>query len=202
MRSSSWRSRGFTLIEAMIAVTLLGLGGYQGYMLIQTSTQYSGREVSAVALQQDAQLVLDRIAYAILSADRENLEPEKDSPLHSSSLNYRTALGIENGNMIWGPSVSIGLEAGTQAVWRENPHSKEERKLVWSKAVRELLQGETLNGIDDNGNGFVDEKGMSFSIEGNKVTAMVCLERRTRDGRIVTETLSTTVCCRNLGGSR
>lgn len=191
---------GFTLLELTIGASLLALVAYQTWSVMRSASRYSRDEVSSITVQRDAEMVLDRIAYSILSANREFLSPEKDSPLHSSEIRYQGVLGIQNGNVIWGDPEDIGLERGNQVVWRQNPATEAERRVVWCKSVREFLEREVLNGKDDNGNGLVDERGLSFAIEGNKVTVVVCLERRTRDGQSLTETVSTTVTCRNLGG--
>jgi hypothetical protein len=67
---------------------------------------------------------------------------------------------------------------------------------VWSTAVAALLEGELANGLDDNGNGLIDEPGLAFTVDGNDVTVLLTLEREVRGGRSIARTFTSTVRCR------
>ena len=74
--------------------------------------------------------------------------------------------------------------------------------MVWSNLVRPFLEGELQNGIDDNGNGLIDEKGLSFVVWKNSVTIRLTLGRQVEGGDWINETVVTTVTCRNTGGTK
>jgi len=80
--------------------------------------------------------------------------------------------------------------------WFQDPGEADERSVVWCDAVRDLLEGELPNGIDDNGNGLIDESGLTFEIEGNTITIRLTLEKQMPNGRPVKSTVTTTVTCR------
>ena len=51
------------------------------------------------------------------------------------------------------------------------------------------LEGEIGgNNLDDNGNGLVDERGLSFVLEGGRLTVRVTVEKKERDGSVRKET--------------
>jgi len=64
--------------------------------------------------------------------------------------------------------------------------------------VRELLHGETANMADDNGNGLIDEGGLSFALVGNgTVTIRLTLVARDPHGLLVARTVESSVHMRN-----
>ena len=63
--------------------------------------------------------------------------------------------------------------------------------------MSELLEGELPNGIDDNGNGLIDEPGFSIDFEGRAVNVRLSLERRGATGRNILRTAETRVRLRN-----
>ena len=82
-------------------------------------------------------------------------------------------------------------------LWRKNPDTPEELRVAWCNVVRPFLEGELMNGEDDNGNGVIDEKGLSFVVQQNAVNIRLSLERPTRGGESITQTVETMVTIRN-----
>lgn len=190
--------RGFTLIEALIAASLLGIVVVKITMVLNSATQSHNRESSAMVLEDQAHRVLDQIAYAIMGAERDELVPDPLQPLYSTELNYSVSLGVEAGEVVFNDPERIGLgNVLSQLVWAENPGVAEERRVVWTNLVSPFLEGEIPNGVDDNGNGLVDESGLTFSLEGNAVTIRLSLARPQSDGTLLEETVETLVTCRN-----
>ena len=68
---------------------------------------------------------------------------------------------------------------------------------MWCKVVRPFLEGEQMNGVDDNGNGLIDEKGLVFTLDGSRVTVRLTLERKSETGELITRTVETMITCRN-----
>jgi prepilin-type N-terminal cleavage/methylation domain-containing protein len=189
---------GFSLIEILIAVSLLGLIVFKAVTVARTSNEYVSQESSSLVLEDRARLVLDRLALVIMSCDRQTLEPILN-PGHSSEVNYQLRLGIENGDVLWGPPerITLGGAGNSQILWFESPALPGERRAVWSSDVLALLEGEEVNGVDDNGNGLIDEEGLCFAVRGNRVTIRISLGRTSADGANTTKTVETTVTVRN-----
>ncbi len=192
------RSSGFTLIEIAIVIALGAVLVVKASFILREASTAAKRGSSAMVLEDQARSVLDRIAYAIMGADRRALVPENTVfPLYTPNLRYEVSVGLDDGEVVWSDPELITLENGRRVVWLANPNEEGERRVVWSNLVRSLLEGETVNGVDDNDNGLVDEEGLSFVIDGNRVTIRLSLARMGDNGEIATYTVDTTVTCRN-----
>jgi len=105
---------------------------------------------------------------------------------------------VEEGEVIWGNPEQIGLRGdGSQLYWGQNVGEVEERIVVWCNTVSEMLEGELLNGYDDNGNNLDDELGLSFDKNGKSITIRMTLVTVDKEGRSREVTEQTTVTCRN-----
>ena len=193
------RRAGFTLIEALIALALMAIVVVKVTMVLNSASEANTKGSAAMALEDQARRVLDQIAYAVMSADRDALFPDPESPQYTNEVTYQVSLGVdENGNVVWSDPESIGLDVnGTKVLWRENPGDPDERKVAWCNTVRDFLQGEILNGVDDNGNGLSDEQGLTFTLFRDACTIRLSLERPSEDGNHYTETVETVVTIRN-----
>jgi prepilin-type N-terminal cleavage/methylation domain-containing protein len=190
---------GFTLLELMIAVSLLVLVVLNLTMALNAAMRTSDREATEAVLEDQAQIVLDRVGYAIMGCARETLVPDAEPPLYSSDLRYQVHVGVEDGEVVWGdPERIFHVDGEDQVIWSQNPDEPEERRVVWSNLVQDLLEGETINGIDDNGNGLIDESGLTFTMDRDSVTIRISLLREIPGGNTITRTVETTVTCRNL----
>jgi hypothetical protein len=183
----------------MVGLALLSLISLMAIMLLRMSRTSEASDVGAIELEDQARRLLDRISYAIVGTDKEKLFPDPATPIHSSELSYEVVIGVEDGELVWGDPERIGLEPddATRLVWNRNPGDVDQQRSVWCNVVRPFIAGEIPNGIDDNGNGLVDERGLSFTMEGNMVTIRVTLERMRREGPPLTQVVETTVRVRN-----
>ena len=187
---------GFTLIEALFAMALVALVVVKITLVLDSASDANSQESSAMTLEDNARRVLDKVAYAVMSADREGLFPDPESPNFSTEIEFQVRLGVEDGEVVFSQPEWIGKE-GTHVRWKQNPDLPEELKVSWCNTVRPFLAGEVDNGADDNGNGLSDEDGLSFTLEGNAVTIRLCLERVRKDGTAITQTVETLVTVRN-----
>jgi len=93
---------------------------------------------------------------------------------------------------------SDGLIDEQRIVWIENVGLANQRTRVITEWVRENLEGEIGNNfIDDNGNGLVDEAGLCFDLDGERLNIRLTLERRMGDGTLITHTAQRTIALRN-----
>lgn len=189
---------GFTLIEAAIALALLVVVLAKLTMMMNSAARSSDVETKSTALDDQARIVLDKVAFAIAGASRESLIPDPESPLYSSELRYELSLGVQDGEVVWTEPEAIRMSnEGGQVIWSQNPGAADERRVVWCNIARPLLEGELPNGQDDNGNGLVDENGLTFVVRDDLVEIRLTLERTDSQGVTYTHTVETAVTCRN-----
>ena len=150
------------------------------------------------SFEDQAMRVIDQISFAVMGANRATLFPDPESPTYTENVSYQVSLGVEDGEVVWGDTERIEMAAATsQVVWRSNPGEPEELRVVWCNLVRPFLEGELNNGIDDNGNGLIDESGLNFTLQGNTVLIRLTLERTDANGKPVEQSVETRVTLRN-----
>ena len=192
------RRAGFTLLEVLIALALVGLVIANVAMVMQTGTKAYQMESSLGDLEIQADRTLDRIALALMASSRESIDPSAQAPFHASAVNYEQSLGVEDGEPVFGPAerIEMTVQEG-RVMWRERPEEPSERSVVWTNWVSAFLEGEVQNGLDDNGNGLIDETGLSFEVVGSRVTIRLTLEREMPDRSVRRISRETVVTCRN-----
>jgi hypothetical protein len=189
---------GFGLIEMVLCMAFLAVVAVNVTLVLRSSKDSGAADLSVDVLDDQARIALRRIALALMSASRDSLSPDTSSPLESSRISYQSQLGFEAGEVVWDDPQQIRLaEPAPQLLWSTNPDTPEERSVVWSNLVAPLLAGEQMNGLDDNGNGLIDEKGLSFEIDRDAVTVRLTIERRDEQNKTYDATVTTTVTCRN-----
>lgn len=189
---------GFTLIEMAIAMALVGVLFVKLTMIVDDAARAHSEGNAEMILEDQAQQVLDKIVYALVGADPDSLVPNAQSPFFSSKVAFRVSLGVEDGQIVWGDPEVIGLAADpSQLYWARNEGAPQQKSVVWTRAVAELLEKELMNGTDDNVNGLTDESGLAFDVSGDSVTIRLTLVKATKDGHTITKTKETVVTCRN-----
>ncbi len=189
---------GFTLLELMITLTLLGLVTGNLYSIVGKGSDALSQKAYLHDTEVQARRTLDRITQALLGASQSTLYLTPQKPWSTNALNYESNLGVEEGVVIWSDPERVNLKISDgKVVWSENPGTKNEHSVVWSKWVPELLEGEFLSGEDDNDNGLIDEGGLSFELAGNSVIVRLTIEKTSPDGQSFSKTLESVVTCRN-----
>ena len=200
--NGSVRRAGFSLVELAIGLTVLAILSANIIWVLSATGRSSDNETARSILEDHTQTVLRRIGLAIMRSSRETLTLENPQGFTNEKVEYSVQIGINEGAAVWDDPERIEmLDNEGSIAWSKNPDAPEELRVVWSNLVRPLLEGEVMNGIDDNGNGLVDEKGLSFVLDRNAVTIRLSLERRTPEGEVLTRTVETTVTCRNPAGA-
>jgi prepilin-type N-terminal cleavage/methylation domain-containing protein len=190
--------RGLTLLEVLLAVSLLGILAYKGFAILESTAETTQASTSEVLVEERCQIVLERIARAVMSSSRETLAPASEAPLSTDELNFRMHLGVQDGEVVWSDPEKVALEEiENEAYWSRIPEAGAEQRVKLTSLVRPYFEGELPNGMDDNGNGLIDEKGLSFVVDRNAVHIRITLERVDGEGRLVTRSAQTTVTCRN-----
>jgi prepilin-type N-terminal cleavage/methylation domain-containing protein len=155
--------RGFTLVELAITAALLVL-------LLSSAILAASGGRGAFQATQDASDVearvrraLDRVAVELLSAGASELQPDPAGDFGTHDLLFRNAVGVVGTVVQWGPQVRI---------------------------AREYALGELDDGLDNDGDGLVDEGALVLTrdVGGTERRVVLCngvaelLEGETADG--------------------
>ena len=193
------RSAGFTLIELAITTVIVALIGCNISMVMKTGSSAYEAGMMESELNSQTSMTLDRIQLALMSSSLEDLNPALSEGLHSSYIDYQESLGLnEAGVLVYAEPERIALATEeNQIVWQEDPGGMNERSVVWTKNVPQLYRDELRNGIDDNGNGLLDEEGLFFEQLGNSIQVQLTVQRTDSNGRQIVKDSGLTVTCRN-----
>jgi len=196
------RKTGFTLVEIVIALTILTLIIINISMVTESGSLAARAGAFQSKLDDEADLTLDRISLALMSSSAASVYPQTPAPAHTSEVNYSISLGVgAGGEMISGDLERIkwmqkpGVPG--RVMWVENPGLATERHVVWSNWVPAIFQDEILNGNDDNGNGLADEAGLAFDMDGAEVNIHLTVERINPNGVPTPTQRRVNVTCRN-----
>jgi prepilin-type N-terminal cleavage/methylation domain-containing protein len=210
------RAGGFTLVEVMIGLTVVALFlGAVGTVTLSARGVYE-QGLSSAALEARARRTVQRIASELTSANGDMLAPQATAPLGAGTITYRSCVGYAGGAQQWTTDSRILLRADPRdpndGVDNDTDGTIDEQQIVLVRdagllteteavicgGVRELLEGETANLADDNGNGLSDEGGLSFFVDGNNtLTIRLTLEARDPNNQLVMRTVQTSVHMRN-----
>lgn len=202
MRPVPGRRAGLTLMELVLALSLFAVVATKVVTALDAANESTQTDIDRTALEAQAHRVLRQIGFAVMGSHPDSLVPSTMRPMTSTSVKYQVSLGVANGETVWSDPERVALEeAQSHVYWSDNPDAEDERRVVWTNLVAPFLDGEVPNGIDDNGNGLIDEKGLAFAIDGNTIQMHLTLERAQSDGTVLSQTVSKTVACRNSIGN-
>ena len=145
------RSRGgFTLVE--FSVSILVLTTFMGAAILVTKT--GSQAVDSVRintnLENRLRRVLERGADELMSTGEAVLFPDPEGDEGSETLDFRRAVGINGSNVLWGSLSSLDFQ---------------------------YEEGELDDGIDNNGNGLIDEGMVVLTLDkgtGNDRRIVLC----------------------------
>ena len=195
----STRSRaGFTLLELLITVTLAAL------LMASLSSAFrsTGGAVRTVTSAMNLQAAGNRAMHDILNglrwADTGSLSVIPAPPFFASEVQFVQSMGFEETESTWGPPLEIRFDPVLgEVIWTRHPNLPPERQLDRIGFVAPFHDGEIANGLDDNGNGLVDEPGFCLSREGDVLTLNLTLQGEDAAGIMLTRSFTTRLHCRN-----
>lgn len=202
---------GVTLLEMVIGASLLTvlLGGLSAVTL--SAERVEAQTSAILELESRARRTVDRIAEELRTARRDGLWPQPSAPLGSSGLQYQRNEGWSAGAISWSPPLSIalrpspedpdygadgdgdGLVDAGRVIWTRDIGLPGETSATLVNGVSDLTEGETANGLDDNGNGLIDERGLSFELDGDMLHIRLTLERIEIGGQRILRTIDTAI---------
>lgn len=130
MRTRTEKNIGHSLLELAAAVTVLAmvLGGLYSILGAGRGAVESGMRVGQV--EQEVSRSVERVVRELTFAGAASLFPNPAAPFGSASLDYQVNRGYAQGTVEWGTTTRIAFEYD---------------------------DGELDNGLDDDGDGLVDE---------------------------------------------
>jgi prepilin-type N-terminal cleavage/methylation domain-containing protein len=191
-------TRGFTLLEIAVALTIALVLIGAVYSVTQEATETAHLGTSISMLDAEVSRTLDRMATELVAAGIESIEPAalEGDP----AVCFRKCIGADGTTIRWGPRQSFDLRAEdgvNRVVWVQDVDAESPREIVLTRVARAYAEGEVLNAADDNGNGLVDERGLSFELVGRTLTIRLTLERPGPAGQVLARTATTSVKLRN-----
>lgn len=174
---------GFTLLEVLIAVTLLSL---MVSAVVTTGGSMDRAYGTADAVAEGEQRVhtaMERVEEILARADASSITPAVVAPFSSTWIEFQPVTGYADGSLQWGSTERLELEPNPadpdngldddgngivddcRLVWTRDVGGPGERRTVLCTQVAEFLEGETFDAVDENGNGLTDERG--FCVEGD-----------------------------------
>lgn len=209
------RRAGFTIVELVIALAI-GVGILAAAWGVTSATAgATDVTVRRTRLTLETSRALQRITQELMESGTSTMPIVPIAPVGGSSLRYRQAIGFSNSTIDWGPEKQVemrsdpsdpqdgidndgdGLTDECIVVLVVNPGAPGELEQVLVREVAWMLDGETENGLDDNNNGLVDERGFSLVVDGETLIIRLCREAETADGRVIASIAQTSVSLRN-----
>lgn len=202
------------MIEILVSTAVLSLVMLSVALVAKTGNGVFRSTQARDMLRQHAQQALDRVVDEFATASKSTFNAAPTAPFGSSTLDFRTPTGIAGSVISWSTKRRICWQAEPAGGQGESHHDaalanqgqvllirdvglKTSNTTVLVSDVAALLEGETANGKDDNGNGLVDEKGLSFDLVGDKLTIRMTLAELGPDGQVLWVTAQTQVRLRN-----
>jgi len=206
-----------TLVEVVMAMTLFVAFSSSVFLAIDMSSASYRTETVTARLDSLAREAMDDLSERLRGSDFDSITPAPPpAPVSAPSIDFQRARGFVAGGPSWGPTERLafeyepadpddgvdndgdGLIDEGRLVWFENPELAGERRTILCSHVSEALEGEVRgNGLDDNGNGLIDERGFCLEFVGSHVVARITLEERDHAGRLIRHSSSRIVKPRN-----
>jgi hypothetical protein len=121
--------------------------------------------------------VLRQVVDALRGADAASLPLVPPTPLSSSTLDFQTQQGYTGQAWSWSGPRRIVFDPLAGTLSRvEDFGLPGENATVWARDVPVLFDGELANGVDDNGNGLIDEAGFCVTREGDLLVLRITVD--------------------------
>ena len=155
---------GFTVVELAISLTLLLIVSGVVLMATRANSQAFRTGSTVAALDALAERAVDEICERLLASSRLQCDPQIETPFHTMQVDYQRAVDATGGVLTWGAPERLSFE---------------------------YSQGELDDGVDNDGNGLIDEGRVVWTENpglANEKSAILCnwvreyLEGETEDG--------------------
>jgi prepilin-type N-terminal cleavage/methylation domain-containing protein len=210
------RCAGFTVIELLVSVTVMGIVlTALGLVQARSATETKVMQARATA-ESRARRALDRVAEELTGVGHSLIFPDPSSNFGTSVLTYQRATGVTNAGVVtWNTPSRVELQLDPReldnGVDDNGDGLVDERRLVFTRnfgtanaqtavlctGIPKLAPGELANGIDDNGNGVIDEAGFNVRRIGDLLTLRITVQQPYAGNQVATVSLETSIVLHN-----
>jgi prepilin-type N-terminal cleavage/methylation domain-containing protein len=207
------KRRGFTLLEMVISASLLSV--IMGSALTMSLAGSAAFDRASLEQRTDAKVrrALERAVMEIEWAQSDALSPT--CVTGSPSVIFQPLAGVAGGVAVWGVSRRLarvaaaddpddGVDNDGDGVIDEgdlvltiDPGGAGEFSITLCTQVTEMFPGETLNSLDDDGNGIADERGFNVEALGDLLTIRLSIAETSAGDTVTTSAIVTSVTLRN-----
>jgi prepilin-type N-terminal cleavage/methylation domain-containing protein len=216
-RESQRRTAGFSLIELLVSIGVLGLIlTAVGLVQLRSAAESKSMQARGIA-EARARRALDRVAEELTGVGHSFMFPDPSGSTGTSALTYQRPTGVNNlGVVTWGIPSRLQLQLEPReldnGVDDDSDGLVDERQLVYTRdfgaasatmvvlctGIPELAPGEIANNIvDDNGNGVADEAGFNVQRIGDLLTIRITVQQPFAGNQIATVSLETSIVLHN-----
>jgi len=208
---------GFSMLELVVSASILSFVLGMPLMIFRSAERMRSSVTTRGDLQAKTRHTIDRIAGR-LAGSSAGMIPQSllGAGQWSSIVDLQVAIGWNGATVDWGTPERLALlvspEDPDDGVDNDTDGMVDERIVVWitdvglgtqrttlvRRDVSELMAGEIAgNGIDDNGNGLVDEAGLAFEFVDDQVVIRLSLQGLDSSNAIIEHTEERRIAFRN-----
>jgi prepilin-type N-terminal cleavage/methylation domain-containing protein len=174
------RQAGFTLVELMLVMGVLGLVfGAMGTFQAR-SQQAADAGIARAETEARARRVLARVVDELSGVAQSRLVPDPTGLFGCSDVRFQRPTGVADGSVTWSVQARLQLvpdpERPDVRTLVYVPNTSGSKVIVLCKGVTPFGLGEQSNGVDDDGDGQVDEAGFSIQRVGDLLTIQLTLD--------------------------
>ena len=185
-----------TLVEVSVAMLVVILIIALPGMIFRTSSRAYSTGALVGTTNSAVRRALDTMTDRLRASSPLQIN-EMAAGNQTSFITFRASTGFVGNAIAWGDTERFELRADPRdpidgvdndsdtlidervLAWVTNPGLVNERATILCTNVRAVPQGEVpFNGMDDNGDGFVDEEGLAFTFRDDQVQMQLVVERR------------------------
>jgi hypothetical protein len=189
-------------MEVLAAAALMSVLTMLALLMTRSSAEFYSRASINGATELAIESTLNEISNELLESRPSTITQPAGlltPPSSSSTLTFRRVAHYEPATGIYefGPLTRIAVENNAIYISTDVESSSPQQRMIMEH-VATLAKDEIANGLDDNGNGLVDEAGLAFVLETPfTVRVHLSLERRNAEGSMEVVSGSTLVQLRN-----
>ena len=209
------RQAGVSLLELIAGVVLFAVVVAVALQSSLASSRVTASLVSTSDLDLQAHRVLEQVTRELGQARLDSMTPEATAPYGASGLTYERAEIDGTGAIAWSAPRRIefvqaagdpldgtdndgnGLVDDGEIWLVTNVGEPGQQRSLLLRHVARFVDGEVENLLDDNGNGLIDERGLSFERREGLVFVRISVQCIDPDGHVATRTAESAVRTRN-----
>ncbi len=200
-----------SLVEMVIALSGIAAILLTAYSVITATAEISDSTKEFSILNRKVHAATERVLGRIYQAQVSGILIDSSG----SAMTFQEATDYVDGSLVMGTTSIIemvsdpndpfdgidndndGLTDEADIVLRTDYGLPSQKTTVLAQDLQRYLDGETANGLDDNGNGLIDENGLSFELVGRALTIRIGMDLVQHNGNILSRTAETSFTLRN-----